>query len=88
MYGLIITNFSSYLIHKYGEEAWDNIRRLANLDTGTFGLHSVYPEQLLGRIAKKAFSTLGIYLPYSLEFDYCCQNSKKKIWNVLFAKNL
>ena len=26
MYGLIVSNFSVYLIHKYGEEAWDNIR--------------------------------------------------------------
>ena len=27
MYGLIVSNFSVYLIHKYGEEAWDNIRQ-------------------------------------------------------------
>ena len=44
---------------KYGEDAWDNIRRLAGLDSPDFAVHQVYPEQLLGRIAKKAFSTLG-----------------------------
>ena len=82
---------------KYGEEAWDNVRKMANIDTPTFSIHQVmimvlrltnfkstwvvgnltfpcsirnggngenhsvqvYPEQLLGKIAKKAFATLG-----------------------------
>ena len=26
---------------KYGEEAWDNVRRLANIDTPTFSIHHV-----------------------------------------------
>ena len=34
-------NFTGYLIHKYGEEAWDNIRRLANIDNATFSVHTV-----------------------------------------------
>lgn len=59
MYGLILSNFTGYLIQKYGEESWDNIRRLANIDNATFAVHQVYPEQLLGRVAKKAFNTLG-----------------------------
>lgn len=59
MYGLIFENFSGYLKVKYGEEAWDNVRRLANIDTPTFSIHNVYPEQLLGKISKKAFTTLG-----------------------------
>ena len=69
MYGLILSGFSSYLIHKYGEDAWDNIRRLANIDNSTFAVHQVYPEQLLGRVAKKAFSTLG---------KHFVQNSQKQ----------
>ena len=98
MYGLIFENFSGYikvggeeLIYikdcqvKYGEEAWENVRKMANIDTPTFSIHQVdcfdehlllkytprykiykmspytqvYPEQLLGKIAKKAFATLG-----------------------------
>ena len=39
MYGLIFENFSGYLKHKYGDEAWDQIRRLANLDSPTFSIH-------------------------------------------------
>ena len=39
MYGLIFENFSGYLKHKYGEDAWDQIRRLANLDSPTFSIH-------------------------------------------------
>ena len=41
MYGLVMQNFTGYLIHKYGEEAWDNIRRLANIDNATFSVHTV-----------------------------------------------
>jgi hypothetical protein len=41
MYGLILNNFVCYLQHKYGEEAWDNMRRLANIDTPTFSMHKV-----------------------------------------------
>jgi hypothetical protein len=26
---------------KYGEDAWDNVRRLANIDTPTFSIHHV-----------------------------------------------
>jgi len=59
MYGLIFENFSGYIKQKYGEEAWDNVRRLANIDSPTFSIHQVYPEQLLGKIAKKTFTTLG-----------------------------
>jgi len=59
MYGLIFENFSGYIKVKYGEDAWDNVRRLANIDSPTFSIHQVYPEQLLGKIAKKTFTTLG-----------------------------
>lgn len=41
MYGLILNNFVSYLQHKYGEDAWDNVRRLSNIDTPTFSVHQV-----------------------------------------------
>ena len=48
MYGLIMANFTGYLIHKYGEEAWDNIRRLSNIDNATFSVHQVFkPYSLL-----------------------------------------
>jgi len=59
MYGLIFENFSGYIKIKYGEDAWDNIRRLSNIDSPTFSIHQVYPEQMLGKIAKKTFTTLG-----------------------------
>ena len=59
MYGLIFENFSGYIKIKYGEDAWDNVRRLSNIDSPTFSIHQVYPEQLLGKVAKKTFTTLG-----------------------------
>ena len=60
MYGLIFENFSGYVKIKYGEESWDQCRRLAGVETPTFGYHTVYPEQLFGKVAKKTFQTLGI----------------------------
>ena len=39
-----MNNFVCYLQHKYGEEAWDNIRRLSNIDTPTFSMHKVWIE--------------------------------------------
>ena len=42
MYGLVMQNFTGYLIHKYGADAWDNIRRLANIDNATFTVHQVF----------------------------------------------
>ena len=26
---------------KYGDEAWDNVRKMANIDTPTFSIHQV-----------------------------------------------
>ena len=26
---------------KYGEEAWENVRKMANIDTPTFSIHQV-----------------------------------------------
>ena len=45
MYGLIIENFSCYLKHKYGDEAWEQVRNLANLDSPTFSIHQVSTEE-------------------------------------------
>ena len=29
---------------KYGEEAWDNVRKMANIDTPTFSIHQVMAQ--------------------------------------------
>ena len=48
MYGLICENVSSFIKYKYGDDTWDNIRRLANIDSPTFSVHKVV------ELAKKA----------------------------------
>jgi len=58
MYGLIFENFSGYVKVKYGAETWDQLRKLVNVEP-TFDIHKVYPETLLGKIAKKTFQTVG-----------------------------
>ena len=44
MYGLICENVSSFIKYKYGDDTWDNIRRLANIDSPTFSVHKVLVE--------------------------------------------
>ena len=41
MYGLVCENVAAYIKHKFGREAWDNVRRLANIDTPSFSIHQV-----------------------------------------------
>ena len=81
MYGLILSNFSGYLIQKYGEEAWDNIRRLANIDNATFTMHQTYPEQLLGRIAKVG---LTYQVPYVTCHKCTARSSVDQFAQIIF----
>ncbi|KAG8038557.1 hypothetical protein G9C98_006253 [Cotesia typhae] len=60
MYGLILENMSEFIRQKYGEDKWEEIRRLAAVDQPSFSVHQVYPETLIPRLAKKAISILGI----------------------------
>ena len=41
MYGLVCENVAAYIKHKFGRDAWENIRRLANIDTPSFSIHQV-----------------------------------------------
>ena len=41
MYGLILENFSAYLKHKYGDDTWEQVRLLANVDSPMFFIHQV-----------------------------------------------
>lgn len=56
MYGLILENMSEFIRQKYGEDKWEEIRRLAAVDQPSFSVHQVYPETLIPRLAKKAIS--------------------------------
>ncbi|XP_014295321.2 soluble guanylate cyclase 88E [Microplitis demolitor] len=60
MYGLILENMSEFIRQKYGEEKWEEIRRLASVDQPSFSVHQVYPENLIPRLAKKSVAILGI----------------------------
>lgn len=54
MYGLLLENLAEYVKTNYGEEKWDDIRRQAGIDSPSFSVHQVYPENLLQKLAKKA----------------------------------
>lgn len=54
MYGLLLENLAEYIKINYGEDKWDEIRRQAGIDSPSFSVHQVYPENLLNKLAKKA----------------------------------
>ncbi|KAH8280031.1 hypothetical protein KR018_001611 [Drosophila ironensis] len=60
MYGLLLENLSEYIKSVYGEEKWEDIRRQAGIDSPSFSVHQVYPENLLQKLAKKAQLVLGV----------------------------
>ncbi|XP_044315152.1 soluble guanylate cyclase 88E isoform X1 [Drosophila rhopaloa] len=60
MYGLLLENLSEYIKSVYGEEKWEDIRRQAGIDSPSFSVHQVYPENLLQKLAKKAQQVLGV----------------------------
>ncbi|XP_022209089.2 soluble guanylate cyclase 88E isoform X2 [Drosophila obscura] len=60
MYGLLLENLSEYIKSVYGEDKWEDIRRQAGIDSPSFSVHQVYPENLLQKLAKKAQQVLGV----------------------------
>lgn len=54
MYGLLLENLAEYIKQFYGEEKWEDIRRQAGLDSPSFSVHQVYPENLLNKLTKKS----------------------------------
>lgn len=54
MYGLLLENMAEYIKVRYGEDKWDDIRRQAGVDSPSFSVHQVYPENLLNKLAKTA----------------------------------
>lgn len=61
MYGLLLENLAEYIKINYGEDKWDDIRRQAGIDSPSFSVHQVYPENLLNKLAKKAQQVSSIY---------------------------
>ena len=52
MYGLGCENIAAYIKHKYGKEGWENVRKLANIDTPSFSIHQVGRMQILLKCLK------------------------------------
>ncbi|XP_065347406.1 soluble guanylate cyclase 88E-like isoform X1 [Cloeon dipterum] len=60
MYGLLLENLSEFIKFVYGEDKWEEIRRLCNVEQPSFSVHQVYPESMVPKLAKKAMQVLGI----------------------------
>ena len=66
MYGLLLENMAEYIKQVYGEERWEEIRRLAAVEQPSFSVHQVYPENLIPRLAKKAIQVSSFTITSSL----------------------
>uniref|UniRef100_A0A2S2QF39 guanylate cyclase n=1 Tax=Sipha flava TaxID=143950 RepID=A0A2S2QF39_9HEMI len=60
MYGLLLENLSEYIKKMYGEDRWEEIRRMAQVEQPSFSVHQVYCDSLIPRIAEKSQEVLGI----------------------------
>lgn len=77
MYGLLLENLSEYIKKMYGEDRWEEIRRMANVDQPSFSVHQVYCETLIPRLAKKSQEVL-------FTFNYIHKkDSPKCIYNII-----
>lgn len=54
MYGLLLENLAEFVKANYGDAQWEDIRRQAGIDSPSFSVHQVYPENLLQKLAKKS----------------------------------
>ncbi|KFM72111.1 Soluble guanylate cyclase 88E, partial [Stegodyphus mimosarum] len=50
MYGLILENLSQYVVSVYGDDKWEEIRKLANVRHGAFSTHQVYNDSMIPRL--------------------------------------
>ena len=82
MYGLIIENFSCYLKHKYGDEAWEQVRNLANLDSPTFSIHQVSTENTSYNVKDPSIVEGGTFYAQLRGFltDQYCEKSAVITW--------
>ena len=64
MYGLVVENVAAYIKVKHGKDAWENIRRLANIDTPSFSIHQVKLApvvKIVHNFDENSYKTLGNY---------------------------
>lgn len=59
MYGMLLESIQHYLIEKYGEEKWDEIRERAGISDHIFITHQRYSESFLKKLAEAAEEILG-----------------------------
>jgi hypothetical protein len=62
MYGLLLEGLCDFIKQVYGEDRWEEIRRLCNVEQPSFSVHQVYPENLLPKLAKKAIAVSILFI--------------------------
>ncbi|XP_022238313.1 soluble guanylate cyclase 88E-like [Limulus polyphemus] len=60
MYGLILENLCKYICTKYGEDKWEEIRRLAKVEQNSFTTHQVYPDCYIPKLTAMACQVLNV----------------------------
>ena len=82
MYGLLLENLAEYIKVNYGEDKWDDIRRQAGIDSPSFSVHQVYPENLLNKLAKKAQQVCHFFMFY-IDFKGVKHFLRSELLNVI-----
>lgn len=60
MYGLVNKGVEDLVLSEYGEDAWDEIKRRANVDVAYFTSMSQYPDEVTFQLVGAASEFLGV----------------------------
>lgn len=59
VYGLLLENFQTLLVNRYGSEIWEKIRDHAGVQHHSFSTHNIYSDSLLQRLIKSTVEITG-----------------------------
>ena len=60
MYGLLLINMKDYIISKYSQKKWDDIKTALKLDSDEFKPFEIYPEGQIVKMGKKSMQILDL----------------------------
>ena len=60
MYGLLLMNMKDYIVHKFSQKKWDDIKAAMKLESDDFKPFEIYPEGQIVKMGKKSMQVLDL----------------------------
>ena len=58
MYGLLLANMKDYIVQKFGQKKWDDIKGALKLESDEFNVFEIFPEGQIIKMGKKSMQIL------------------------------